>query len=290
MRPVFLALLTAVTVAQAQTYLTGEMSGSLGPGTYIVTGTIYVLRGQTLKILPGTFLYFDQFSGITVLGTLFSEGSLDSPVVMTSIREREDTAIRQRSEAFDWNGIEITTEASYVEFRNTRIRHSVYGFNIKNNQTNIKLERVEFYNNGYASVVREGNMVEVQQNVPFSITWNIGSDVGSRERMVIRNEEEHGGRPAAPPPAPRTAPPRAGRDVAKPLLLAGGGAAVVTGGVLFVVQTVAYRRNRDYYEMQTTPQGAQYHRTQMESSSTWRWIGAALAGAGVVGATVTVLF
>jgi parallel beta-helix repeat protein len=47
--------LTALS-ANAQEYIHGQLSGTLGPGTYIVDGDIQVIEGDVLTINPGTTL------------------------------------------------------------------------------------------------------------------------------------------------------------------------------------------------------------------------------------------
>ena len=140
-------VLCAAVFAQNQSfqYLTGEQSGNLAKGSYVVTGTVYVLKGQTLRIEPGTKLYFEQFSGVTVLGSLFCEGTTSDPIIMTSKKEAPDKPKGSNPDPFDWNGIEATPEAISISVSNTKIRNCVFGINIKNDRTRIKIERVEFH-------------------------------------------------------------------------------------------------------------------------------------------------
>lgn len=76
-RTVLLTLLIACglcSVSQGQN-LSGQLSGSLGPGTYNVVGVIVVLADDSLLLAPGTtFLFggnydFMVFGRITAIGT-----------------------------------------------------------------------------------------------------------------------------------------------------------------------------------------------------------------------------
>ncbi|MDG5814570.1 hypothetical protein QA601_05755 [Chitinispirillales bacterium ANBcel5] len=151
----------------------GELSGVYPAGDYFVTGTIYVLRGKTLHFEAGSRLYFEQFSGVTVFGTLILEGSDEQPVTLTSAQKLPER--RQTPESFDWNGVELNADAVLMNAENTIITHSVFGFNIKSHQTPVSLTNVQFDNIGYASVVRDGKIVTLLPEKPYSNQWNISS-------------------------------------------------------------------------------------------------------------------
>ncbi len=69
-----LALFLPSTVRAQQT-VHGTLSGSLGPGTYIVDGDIQVLAGQSLNINPGTtFLHSGHYTW-TINGEFSAIGS-----------------------------------------------------------------------------------------------------------------------------------------------------------------------------------------------------------------------
>jgi hypothetical protein len=71
--PVIVAL--ACTCALAQPQLSGNLSGNLGPGSYLVTGNCAVQSGATLTIAPGTtFLHSGNFTW-TIYGLLTATGT-----------------------------------------------------------------------------------------------------------------------------------------------------------------------------------------------------------------------
>ncbi len=61
--------------AFCQPYISGPLSGTLGPGTFIVDGNCTVLSGESLVIAPGTTLLFSGHFGLEVYGQLIAEGT-----------------------------------------------------------------------------------------------------------------------------------------------------------------------------------------------------------------------
>ena len=62
-------------LAYSQPHISGAQSGVLGPGTYIVDGSIQVQSGQSLTIQPGTeFLHTGSYEW-SIMGTLVAEGT-----------------------------------------------------------------------------------------------------------------------------------------------------------------------------------------------------------------------
>jgi hypothetical protein len=281
-----------------ESYLTGELSGTLKRGDYIVTGTLYVLKGQTLQIPPGTRLYFEQYSGITVIGSLFCEGSLDSPIVMTSKKEMpgERGEIKTEAEPFDWNGIETTVDASLCAVTNASIRNCVFGIKIKSEKTKITISNVTFYNNGYTCISRAGKNVEVLPGYPFSITWNFDEN-SPVERLVIGSGESkktvsaQTKNPAKKPQ--QDAAPQGGERAPAPIkwtLGIGGGAISLTGAGLLIGGILSYSSNIDRYSIQIEPSLAEYYRKRYQKASATAWTGGILLAAGLGLVTYTVFF
>src|ERR1700761_1014967 len=64
--------------------LAGSVKGTMQAGkTYTVDSDIYINQGDTLMIQPGVTLNFKNGSGMVVFGSLYSEGSSQSPITMT---------------------------------------------------------------------------------------------------------------------------------------------------------------------------------------------------------------
>lgn len=83
--------------------LSGNLSGTLGPGTYTVVGNCEVQTGQTLTIVPGTrFEHTGNFSW-TIRGQLNAVGTEADPIEF--VRQQPITGHR-------WKGIRFETGAS----------------------------------------------------------------------------------------------------------------------------------------------------------------------------------
>lgn len=76
--------------ALGQPSLSGELSGSLGPGTYVVTGDCYVPAGQTVTISPNTTLLFSGHYNLAVYGQLNAEGTETDSIYFTRQFPTED--------------------------------------------------------------------------------------------------------------------------------------------------------------------------------------------------------
>ncbi|TKJ41225.1 hypothetical protein CEE37_06050 [candidate division LCP-89 bacterium B3_LCP] len=72
---VLMLCLLVAGFAQAQTYISGPQSGTLGPGLYIVEGNIRVMPGETLTIVPGTDLQHNGNWKWEIYGQLNAEGT-----------------------------------------------------------------------------------------------------------------------------------------------------------------------------------------------------------------------
>ena len=92
-----------VSVAAAQQTIHGTLSGSLGPGEYIVDGDIQVLAGQSLTIQPGShFMHAGHFTWI-INGQFNADGVENNPITFT----------RQFPyEAHKWGGFRFSENSS----------------------------------------------------------------------------------------------------------------------------------------------------------------------------------
>lgn len=166
---ILLALSGAISVINAQKYLTGELSGNYPADEYIVSGNIHVLPKTRLTFDPGCILRFENYTGIVVRGELICLGSSLKPVVFTSSRDIPST--RTMPEAFDWNGIKVTSESDGITLENCVIAYSTFGLNIESNATPVSIKEIKFNNNGSASLTREKKMMPVTENQGVSFVW-----------------------------------------------------------------------------------------------------------------------
>ncbi len=91
------SFISSVCLAQN---ISGPQSGTLGPGTFNVTGSIQVLYGQSLYIQPGTEFVFAGDYDFDVYGHLYAVGT------------ETDSIIFRAGSVEGWNGIDINSLAT----------------------------------------------------------------------------------------------------------------------------------------------------------------------------------
>jgi hypothetical protein len=101
-RKLLLALLVLLALtcnlALAQPHLSGALTGTLGPGTYIVDGNCTIANGVTVTIQPGTtFLHTGHFTW-AINGTLVANGTAADSIRFT----------RQSLSVPRWGGLRFT--------------------------------------------------------------------------------------------------------------------------------------------------------------------------------------
>jgi parallel beta-helix repeat protein len=108
-KSLLIAMSTVLTVwlfslpAIAQPNISGPLSGTLGPGTYIVNGDCYVQNGESLTIAPATaFLHSGHYAWY-ISGELQAIGTQEQPI----------SFVRQQPiEAHKWGGLRFDATAS----------------------------------------------------------------------------------------------------------------------------------------------------------------------------------
>lgn len=108
--------------------LSGEISGTLEKGTYIVSGDLIVPAGQELRLEPGVILAFDgdglspeTSPEIQLLGNLVAVGTADEPIMFTVVEERRDP-----SNAYEglWGGIQAMSSCEHLILKHVVIEYS----------------------------------------------------------------------------------------------------------------------------------------------------------------------
>lgn len=157
---VFSLIVTIPALAQQQ--ISGTLTGTLGPGSYLVTGNIQVAANQTLTIVSDTeFLHSGNYSW-TIYGTLIAQGTETDSIRF--IRQNPISTNR-------WGGIRFQTTATYGLFdycvidncqnngiytndaniivRNSRISNcnATIGGGIYANSANLTVENCVIFNN-----------------------------------------------------------------------------------------------------------------------------------------------
>ena len=88
--------------------LSGSLSGTLGPGTYYVVGTIGVMAGDSLAIEPGTNFLFNGDFDFNIYGKITAVGT-----------ETDSIKFVQNPDSSNWNGIdffETVSDSSRFEY------------------------------------------------------------------------------------------------------------------------------------------------------------------------------
>jgi hypothetical protein len=159
----------AANAADAPRDLSGTVSGAYPAAGYTVSGDVVVPPGKTMSLDAGAVLRFENFSGITVRGSLICKGTPSRPVIFTS--QNDDQNSGTGPEPFDWNGIKAAPGAGGVVLEHCVVTYSTFGVNIESAATPVTMVNVSFHHNGSASVTREKKMMPVIENIPVSYTW-----------------------------------------------------------------------------------------------------------------------
>ena len=67
----------------AATDLSGPLSGILGPGSYNITGAISIQESATLRIMPGTTIWFAVNMPFNIDGILLAEGTATDSIIFS---------------------------------------------------------------------------------------------------------------------------------------------------------------------------------------------------------------
>ncbi|HPD47711.1 MAG TPA: lamin tail domain-containing protein [Anaerohalosphaeraceae bacterium] len=123
-------------------------------GPYRVSGTATVPAGLTLKIMPGTSVFFDAGASLVVNGRLVAEGTLYRPIRFT----------RTPGDAGTWNGIQFIDT-----MQDNRIRHAIVEYGVTDNgmvgttNSSLLLEHVTFDHTGRRRLRTENSSLIVSR-------------------------------------------------------------------------------------------------------------------------------
>jgi hypothetical protein len=277
-----MAILMISYCAIAQSYLSGELTGSLGPGDYIIPSNLYVRPGDTLTIQKGTALHFESYCGLIVRGVLICNGTVESPVIFTSIKDNPSDPLAGQPTPFDWNGITAEEEAALLQLNNTDIRFSVFGLNIKAVSTTAILENVRFSNNGYRNLTRSGKIIMIELGASVNYLFEPAKEVNLTEAKKPGDEKKI--KEAAPKPARNRLP------VWKKTALLSSGIGVAVGSSLWAGgHYMAERTYRDYQKSTVTSRTDNL-REQTQALIPTRNAGIVLASLSAAGFALTFSF
>ncbi len=259
---------------EAVEFIGGEVTGVLEAGDYIVTETVVVPKSKKLLVSAGVKLYFEQFSGIKVSGEICCNGTADRPILFTSKKEFPDSANKPIPEPFDWNGIEINSDASGANFSHIYIRYCTFGVQVRDYETGINMQNIVFSDIGYTSITRNAKLVEVQQNIPFNISWNMIQPEIKTPYLEDDSKEFE----------------KRKSKSSKLALQFGSGGVTLCGGIVLICSSIMASKNRDLYNSQDNPDGASNYRKAFNRSRCWQYTGGALLALGSISAGLTIFF
>jgi hypothetical protein len=274
--------------AHPQTVLTGKVSGDHPAAEYALRGDVRVLSGKTLSFAAGSILRFESFSGITVQGTLVCKGTPGQPVLFTSANDVPNTGTAP--EAFDWNGIKVTpeataeassAEASGITLEQCVIAYSTFGLNIESTVTPVSLTNVTFHHNGSASFTCGKKMMPITENIPASFNRpEIETTLTPAGKSIAKKADKKttGKNIAAPEPVWK-----------KPVRFPGAGSAIV-GGALWLTGYLCAEHYNSLIKPGTPNALVKEYKDSWNNWVSVRNIGIGLFGLGAAGFTVTFVF
>ncbi|MBD3314331.1 MAG: hypothetical protein GF344_00970 [Chitinivibrionales bacterium] len=165
----FLLLFVMASLSFPQTKLSGDIGGMTidsSGNPYIITENVTIPAEKSTHIGAGCVLLFEAFTGMIVTGTLRAAGTMNHPVVFTSVNDqRYNPSSQKEAEPFDWNGVYITPESEEVSLSNIVLAFSVYG--IKSEKSALTLNNATFNANGQFHFTVNDSMPRVTEGVPF---------------------------------------------------------------------------------------------------------------------------
>lgn len=222
MKAIVLFTVLLSIAAGARTELSGTIAGrtfTTDGNPHIVTDNLTVGAGGKTIIEEGCVFLFKPFTGLVVDGSLRVEGTLENPVVFTTIHDSAyGGTAEQLPNPFDWNGILITPNATDVKLSNFVLAYSVYG--VKSQKETFVINNGTFRQNGQFHVTVSDKIKPVVDGMPY--TYNAATVVPPEA------EPPETVQPQAVQPA--VAPLRRGKaGKVLPIMLIGAGA--IAGGL-----------------------------------------------------------
>jgi len=164
-----LLLVSVINVSLAETHVSddiGERVFEPNGNPYIVEQDIVVPKNTQSTIKAGCVFLFKSFTGMNVYGNLIVEGTVENPVIFTSINDAQyNSDAQQLPNAFDWNGVYISEESNDVKLRNFELMYSVYG--IKSKKEKMTIQNGIFKQNGQFNFTINNNILYVQDKLSY---------------------------------------------------------------------------------------------------------------------------
>ncbi len=152
------------------THLSDDIGGKIfepSGNPFIVDQDVVIPKNTQTVIKAGCVFLFKSFTGINIFGSMLVEGTVEKPVVFSSINDANYyPEASQLPNAFDWNGIYVTEGSGDVKLRNFKLMYSVFGIKSKKNE--ITIQSGHFKQNGQFHFTINDNIHYVQDNISYS--------------------------------------------------------------------------------------------------------------------------
>lgn len=181
-KSIFILFLNFYTLT-AQTPLSGAVENlklTVDKSPYIIEDNLTIKETGQLTIEKGCVLLFKPFTGIIVEGSFVAEGTIEKPVIFTTINDNKfNIESRVLPNPFDWNGILITAKANNVRLSNFILAYSVYG--IRSMKVELAITNGSFKNNGQFHMTVNEKIQPISDSIPYSY--------GVRDKTRNRNTQ-----------------------------------------------------------------------------------------------------
>ncbi|MCB9911408.1 MAG: right-handed parallel beta-helix repeat-containing protein [Planctomycetes bacterium] len=175
--------------------LGGQLSGTLPPDEYIVTGDLRVLEGETLTVEPGARLLFEAGRKLEVYGSLLADVTNGGPILISSAAPTPAPG--------DWEGIQIFLRSGSSSFlRGVELTHATIGLEVSGEGGRASVVEANVHHHAEAGirvgaygdfisasqVQIVGNRVHDSQTGIELIASTSGCDSASNAALVAGNE------------------------------------------------------------------------------------------------------
>jgi hypothetical protein len=191
-----------VTQVLSQPHISGDLSGILGPGTYIVDGNCQVLDGDSLNILPGTEFQHTGNYNWMIYGQLTAEGDENDSIKFIPLSPEP---------AYYWGGIRFvptypvqnSLDYCVIDGAHNYAVSPGAGIYVERNTTSIRNSRISncdaYFKGGGIYAYRssmlliESCLIEnCESNYGGGIQLNLCSGAEIRNCTIINNTSEGG--------------------------------------------------------------------------------------------------
>ena len=178
-----MALWLVPLLAQGQPSISGDLSGTLGPGDYIVVGDCQVPSGQTLDILPGTTLMFSGHYFFKVYGQLNAEGTAEDQIYF--VRQIPNESCKHGGIRFQ-SGSSPNSTLSYcvIDYAKNYTYPDYYGGGIYCSNVGVTISNCEI-SNCYAST--GGGLYATNSSVEITDCVFRGNSAGNGGGVYLNN-------------------------------------------------------------------------------------------------------